>query len=59
MRKPGPEVAAMSSNILKPTGDRRGATASKLSRRIMKKPLIGSDRLVPTSLRVMAVASWR
>ena len=32
----------MSSRILKPTGDSRGAMASNRSRRIMKKPLIGS-----------------
>ena len=56
MRRPGPAVAAMSSRILKPAGDRRGAISSKLSRRIMKKPDMGSDSGVPTSLCVSLVA---
>ena len=39
----------MSSRILKPTGDSRGAISSKRSRRIMKKPDMGSESGVPTS----------
>lgn len=40
----------MSANILKPIADRRGSAASKASRRIAKKPLIGSLTLVRSDL---------
>ena len=46
----------MSSRILKPAGDRRGAISSKRSRRIMKKPLIGSLSDVPSTRWVIVVA---
>ncbi len=57
MRRRPPPVAAISTKILNPAGDRRGAISSNRSRRIMKKPDMGSLRLVPTSRWVSRVAS--
>ena len=44
-------VARMSSRILKPCEESDGASVSKTSRRIMKWPLIGSVRSMPSSRR--------
>ena len=40
-----------STRILKPSGDRRGASRETMSRRIMKKPLIGSRTATPATRR--------
>ena len=47
-------VATMSSRILKPCEESCGASSSKRSRRIMKKPLIGSLKVTPSRRRVSA-----
>ena len=57
MRKVAGEDATISSRILKPCRDSRSATTSTISRRSMKKALIGSLIGVLSSNRARRVAS--
>ena len=51
-------VATISSSILKPWVESCGANSSKRSRRIMKKPLMGSAILTRSTRFATSVARW-